>query len=438
MRAEEWIKASNEQTPEPSDGWDTPSAQVWAGINDALLQRKRRRVVFWWRLGAGIGVLALLAWFRTEQLPGNDPLTAPGKKAIATATAPATVVADNCIEGVAFIRTPHKPAAITNAGPQPILAPVEATATALPSQLPAQSFDETKQSATIVEHPDLALLDLPEKNRLFAPANDDIPAIPLVRSSNIRGWISIMGVYPWQANLLSGPSAGPEQTEWRETLHRHSDWGLRAGIDRGRWRWFAGFGVYRLDLHTSSTIRVLYDPQQERPGADNTIESTYALSVPSGYGQIDCEIDFFRSADRPVAPGRAVPVRIDNWQQLQMLQAPLGVNYRLGQRRALSARFGCGLAVNWVVGRDANISAVSRLDDLSLRRIRRPAASGSKASARHLSGWLEASAGWAPHPAFELSLSASIHRTLTPLAVYRDGSSLAGHAAIGLGVVFKL
>ncbi|NUQ23632.1 MAG: hypothetical protein HUU34_06745 [Saprospiraceae bacterium] len=429
MRDEEWIKAANADIPEAGGGWDNPSGEVWAGIRAALQQRRRRRILFWWWLGAGVTALALLAWVLQRPAQGVD--TPLPNQQTTTALATQKVVPEPCEDMVPidFVNnashlTPKKRATLS--------LPIAEKTLEVTAETPFQP-NQVFSTSTIVPDKDVPLLP----NAAFTLLENPAPAIPTVTSRVIRAphwWVGISGVYPLQADLLSAQSEIPAYAALQEKLSRRRDWSVRTGIAYRKWRFFSGVGTYNLELHTQLNSRLLYDPQLERPAADNTIESTYALSVPSGYGRIDCEVDFFRSSDRPVTPGRAVPVRIDNRQQLQVVQVPFGINYRFARWRSFSANVGGGLAANWVVDRDMEINATSRLEGLNLRRVRRLATSGNQVEPRHLSGWLEASAGWALSPAIELALHTSWHQTLTPVS---GGNATARHLAVGGGIYYK-
>jgi hypothetical protein len=429
MREEEWIKAANADIPEAGGGWDNPSGEVWAGIETALQQRRRRRILFWWWLGAGVTALALLAWALQRPEQGITPPYSNPQAATVQTTQDIVPEPCNKIIPINFVNktthfTPKKRATLS----LPVIEKTFEVSAETPSQ-PSQVFSKP----AIAMEKDVPLLP----NAAFALLENPAPAIPTVTSRVIRAprwWVGISGAYPLQAGLLSAQSEIPAYATFQEDLSRRRDWSARLGFDRRRWRVFTGVGMYDLELHTQLNSRLLYDPQLERPGANNTIESTYALSVPSGYGRIDCEVDFFRSSDRPVTPGRAVPVRIDNRQQLQVVQVPLGINYRFARWRSFSANVGGGLAANWVIDRDMEINATSRLEGLNLRRVRRLATSGNRVESRHLSGWMEASAGWALSPAIELALHTSWHQTFTPLS---GGNAKARHVAVGGGIYYK-
>lgn len=426
MREEEWIKAANADIPEAGNGWDIPSGEVWAGIEAALQQRKRRRILFWWWLGAGVAALALLAWVLHRPTQGVD--TPLPNQQTTTALATQKVVPEPCEDMVLtdFVNnathlTPKKRASLS--------LPVVEKTLKVTAETPLQPNQVFSTPAIVLEK-DTPLLP----NAAFVMLEIPMQTIPAVANSIThapRWWVGISGAYPLQADLLAGQSEIPAYAALQENLYRRRDWSLRLGIEQRRWRVFTGVGISDLELHTQLNSRLLYDTQLERPAPDNTVESTYALSVPSGYGRIDCEVDFFRSSDRPVTPGRAVPVRIENRQQLQLVQVPLGINYRLGRWGAFSANAGGGLSANWVIDRDMEINATSRLEGLNLRRVRRLATSGNRVEPRHLSGWLEASAGWALSPSIELALHTSWHQTLTPVS---EGNAKARHAAVGLGV----
>ncbi|MBK8702739.1 MAG: hypothetical protein IPN33_03390 [Saprospiraceae bacterium] len=372
MREEDWIKAANAETPQAGGGWDSPSGEVWAGIQAALQQRRRRRMLFWWWLGAGVTALALLAWVLHRPEPGivatlsdqkSSTVQAPPEESIRLSDSQSNVANLSFKERRMFTKLPkfskHRTLKLTTLDSQ--------TVSILPDY-PAVRLSASEQAT-----------ELPKKTPVLL--ENPPPAIPAVTNSVIRTprwWAGISGAYPLQADLLAGQSEIPAYAVLQEKLSRRRDWSARLGLDHRKWRFYTGVGMYNLDLRTQLSTRLLYDPQLERPASDNTVESTYAFSMPSGYGRIDCEVDFFRSSDRPVTPGRAVPVRIENRQQLQMIQVPLGINYRLARWGAFSARVGGGLSANWIVDRDMEINAASRLEGLNLRRVRRLASSGNR------------------------------------------------------------
>jgi hypothetical protein len=393
---ESFFKKEFEQLPETpaNDGWDTPSNEVWGGIEEGLSSGAAGFFISWKMLILGTLILALagttfyliqknntlsedlrLKAMEIETL--NESLSKEKNntreiKAIQTEdvvdtqnntanTAEANqVLTDNLLVANSKKEKPlelNKKSVPTTKQDKPVKNTVSKTTDIAEKN----SIPDTGQGQKIT-NPELALTN-PEQNtttEFNAPVNQKsvakitlplnfiaTPEIPLPGSIKlsetsisqikpVKNITCIAGAY-LAPNFTSNStmSSGGEPLLFRnlEKEAVSNEYGIKLGVKFGNhWKITSGVGIYNSALTSRQVFRINFNPAQETQTGDE-FQSTYALSVPSSYGDSDVEVDFRRSSSDQFNQGQHILLDVRTKQKLKFINIPLIVGYEWGKGR---------------------------------------------------------------------------------------------------------
>ncbi|MCB9275708.1 MAG: hypothetical protein H6564_16800 [Lewinellaceae bacterium] len=379
------------------DGWDLPSDGVWAGVQRALAEEQRsRKAPFWLWFGATalcglLLTLLLFVWSNNRGLQRKAVEQALAAERLQLAVD--SLTRELSLQGQAVMplqeaerKAPHQavkesPSTLPSGkasnqalreGVAPRLSalavpPVRITAgesmasPALPLSLsgfrPVSASDTSLASAgppSGITHgmPLLSPLPASSLGPLALPVYPLHAAYVPAEQAGKKA-VFYLGAYSalnyTSRDLLNKPSPGITARPIFETLERGREsleFGLKAGLQLSpRWALESGIGAFSIRQQSRQLFRITYDPELEQTADDGSLESTYALAIPSAYGDSQIEVDIRRDASQRVLPGETIGLEAQSRQQLRFISLPLLARYELPVGR-FSFGAKAGLALN--------------------------------------------------------------------------------------------
>lgn len=356
--------ADLDKTPS-DDGWDSPSDAVWAGVQGAIgKERPSRKGVLWLWFGApGLALLAgifFVFWHKGQELkekigeqalanerlqsavdslgmllarhslqaaPAQEPAGAGGQQFL-----PAGVFSGEGRHALPGSRIGMLPPALDSLFIPPLITGIQE----------GQPDAEKSPSG-----PGFSRLDpLPA-----APAEGVYPgggapvAFPLVQQAGRKPRLYLGAYSSWNytSRDLFGKASGPGLParpifEMQEQGRASPEFGLKAGLQLSRrFALESGLGMFGIRQQSRQLFRVVYDPGREQPAGSGTFESTYALAVPSAYGESQIEVDIRRDAGQRLLPGETIGLEVWSRQDIRFVSVPLLARFDL-----ISGRFSLG------------------------------------------------------------------------------------------------
>ncbi|MFM9949244.1 MAG: hypothetical protein ACKV1O_14990, partial [Saprospiraceae bacterium] len=346
-----------ESDPE-AHAWDTPSENVWEGVSEALEEKRRRLpLLLWWGSLAAVVLLTLGGglWLMLENqttVPHpqaeKDAAIIPGKgldnsqaEAESTICSPATANSDTQLKH--NVLTQHALAkakksidnqfntkfdqSITSVNPVQIPQTPDHDPTAIISS--QQNNIWLQQDNTVMEIAPIAtkfdpvapIATLETGTISGAPETEQFSPIPVkARDSKIQWWAGVRGGPVYAANAVRTNQPGALLFRQQETSQWSSERGLNLKmVLPSGWYAQAGVSKYGIRQSASQVFRLRYERARERQLPSGEWESTFALSVPSSYGDSEAEIDLRRDDSDVLQEGQVLVVETKTTQALQYL-----------------------------------------------------------------------------------------------------------------------
>lgn len=156
----------------------------------------------------------------------------------------------------------------------------------------------------------------------------------------------------------------------KESAVLSNESGFKAGLRISpRWSVQTGLSFYTIKQSSRQVFRIDFRPDRETQVNDHEFESTYALSVPSAYGNSDLEVDVSRGSNQHFTSGEAILLDVRTRQQLDFISIPLLTYYHFGKGR-LNLSIKGGLAVNFLNTKTFESSIRTRRNGLMAKRVR--------------------------------------------------------------------
>lgn len=462
------LEAAEGATPAGA-GWDVPGDAVWEQVAGALPPppRRRRALWLWWALPLALLLGGLLWLYVQERAEGRERELRIEELTQALASCGAGAVpADGVGERVPAVRLPAAAAAGAGAAEAPagprglgggsgLLAPgfsvpaldVLGAGALLDTLGAAGEID----GAAGVALPDTAgvrvaavdMAELPVRRvqspLLLAPVAMWRPlAVEAPPMAARRAWV--LGVYvgPAQAGRRIRAAAGQARPLFagREEFVSSAERGVLLGLQLSpRWRVETGIGRQAFEHRTRQGFRLLYRPDGET-SAGGELGSTYALAVPSSYGDAEMEVDLRRDNAPPPLSGLQILGVVRTTQSYRVTTVPVVAAYRINSQR-LYVEAKAGLAFNWIEdeGFRADVS-LARLDfRLRQVRVRRGFSEAARSTVDAVAGLSVRYETW---PGVTFFAEPTVQRSLTPALANENFSTYGRRRSLRLGVSYGL
>jgi hypothetical protein len=453
-----------ESDPE-AQAWDTPSEAVWEGVSGALEEKRRRLpLLLWWGSLAAIVLLTLGGtWFvLNNQWSGRSPQTENAASRIHNNQQDNSLVeeaADLCppvpatetsvqrhsvteqaleetgklIEGdlnkkvnKAIIasqlhKSTHDDLMLGNAV-LPLI-PLENTT----NQKPSESFAAVSPLTTL----EAALVSNTPEQTLFS-------TIPVkAQGAKIQWWAGVRSGPVYAANAVRTNRPGALLFRQQETTQWSAERGLNLTmIAPSGWYTQVGISQYSIRQNASQVFRLRFERARERQLPSGEWESTFALSVPSSFGDSEAEIDLRRDDTNALQEGQVLVVETKSTQALQYLSYSMGSGFLKSSGRWKYGA-GAGIALNVLQKREFTLTAQSR--EMGIRspvtRIRR---SFSEASNQTTDLQLSAKLGYRVSPRWMVGVEPTLRHSLSPVVRHSSFSTAATSASLQLSVHYLL
>lgn len=440
-----------------AEAWDTPSDAVWAGVSAALEEKKRKRLLLLWWWGAGVTVLLLLSGFAFFQYSKSPTIES---KSQADKTLPKDQnlhTKPSYSEAQKTIRPSESTVAIVpkfQADKSTIETKSEASTNTLkiskthispilPSSIDsaaAVAFSpQTQQDAAdaVALFSNLTTLSLAPVESTKTSANTSLSQIKIEPlRSKMQWWVGVYGGPIYTISKVS--TSQPASLFFRK--QENAEWSLARGLQvkmlsPSGWYGQFGLGVYSIRQSASQVFRLRFNQMQERQLPTGEWESTYALSMPSSYGETEAEIDLRRDDSMPLQEGQIVVVETHSTQVLQYHNYSLGAGFLKSSGRWLYG-VGAGLGLNVLQDRAFSLRARSRQAGIRLPQIRIRQAL-SEASDRSADLQLSGTLGYRFTQQWMLALEPTLHHNLSPVARNSAFSTAATTAGLQLSLNFR-
>ena len=224
--------------------------------------------------------------------------------------------------------------------------------------------------------------------------------------------------------------------EAREQGQGSMEFGVRAGLQLSRrWALESGVGAFSIRQQSRQLFRIIFDPSREQPDGSGVLESTYALAVPSAFGESQIEVGLRRAASQQIIPGEAIGLEISSRQQLRFVSIPLVARYDL-----LSGRFGLGvkggLAFNFLQA--TSLQTAVQIHRSGLRApVTRVRQRFSEVRDTNLDYILGLSARYRLWAGLEAELQPAYRRNLQPITARQDFLTRSYALGLQLGVNYR-
>ena len=343
---------------------EQPGDGLWDRIEADLPPQRRRRALAWWWGGTGAGfvcfLLVLVLWpavpdvqqpalrpnsanqvaqpMAHDLCPENTPLTSSYTPAPYPATAKKTAPQPQETQSA------HGPKWLVDEGVPP--AAVEtavpaASSVSGPAEEPLASVEQAAGVGLLrADGPRLPAVG-PVSPLEAAPLHIPHAGLPGMRPVAHQKRIS-----PKQSSLALALFVAPAANEyqWQRPTppgggqplrsRQASEWSLEHGLGlRYQWHkhWSVSTGIsqYTGTLNSLQRFRRSYNPADEQTGSNGEKISTYALSVPSPYGDTDVQVDLNRPGTEPAPAPSFLFFTLASRQELKAIQVPLQLGYHL-------------------------------------------------------------------------------------------------------------
>lgn len=221
--------------------------------------------------------------------------------------------------------------------------------------------------------------------------------------------------------------------EAREQGQGSMEFGMRAGLQLSRrWALESGVGAFSIRQQSRQLFRIIFDPSREQPDGSGVLESTYALAVPSAFGESQIEVDLRRATAQQIIPGEAIGLEVSAEQQLRFVSVPLTARYDM-----LSGRFRLGIKGGLTFN---FLQATSLQTAVQVRRngLRAPVARVrhrfSEVRGTNLDYILGLSARYRLPAGLEIALEPTYRRNLQPITARQDFFTRSYALGLQLGV----
>lgn len=456
-----------ESDPE-AQAWDTPSEAVWEQVSEVLEEKRRRLpLLLWWgSLAAGVLLTVGGLWLVAE-----NQLQLRSQQAEKT---------EQQISGKGQL---HPEKAVSEA---PSIGSPSATDTEIPGQQRSSRQGKPEKNSKITQHQASQQVDQnPAKNRILnltpefstnnstalpstQPENDASQAVvvnfdavdPLTTleaasvsmkfgqagfstlpvktpKQKIQWWAGVHAGPVYTVNSVRTHHPGALLFRKQETSQLSSEQGVAVKmVLPSGWYAQAGISQYRIRQSASQVFRLRFERARERQLPSGEWESTFALSVPSSYGDSEAEIDLRRDDSNLLQEGQTLIVETKSTQALQYQSYCLGSGFLKSSGRWMYGA-GAGIALNVLKAREFSLTAQSRQAGIRLpeTRIRR---SFSEAKGNTTDLQLSATLGYRMSPRWMVGIEPTLRHSLSPVVRHSGFSTAATSAGLQLSVHYLL
>lgn len=452
-----------ESDPE-AQAWDTPSDAVWAQVSGALEEKRRRPLLLWWASLAAMVLLTFGAiWFVSQnQSPvrglqtENPELQIPEKaqhntlaEAEVTICPPAPATESSIQRRSKMQRTweeigksidnqSNKKVDKTPVQTQlPNLTPdVSTVGNAKLPLMPLENTITQEASASFSVVDPLATLEATLVSR--TPEQILFSTIPVkAQDSKIQWWAGVHSGPVYAANAVRTSQPGALLFRQQEISQWSSERGLNLKmVLPSGWYAQAGMSQYGIRQSASQVFRLRFERARERQLPSGEWESTFALSVPSSYGDSEAEIDLRRDDSNILQEGQMLVLETKSTQALQYLSYTIGSGFLKSSGRWRYGA-GAGIALNVLQKREFTLTAQSRQMGIRLpvTRIRR---SFNEASKNTTDLQLSATLGYRVSPRWMVGVEPTLRHSLSPVVRHSGFSTAATSASLQLSVHYLL
>ncbi|MDZ4683163.1 MAG: hypothetical protein SGI94_22160 [Saprospiraceae bacterium] len=455
-----------ESDPE-AQAWDTPSESVWEGVSGALEEKRRRLpLLLWWGSLAAVVLLTLggLLLVLENKAPVPHPqaekgeVKIPGKGSVSgqaetesTIYPPAPANSETQLQRRLFprhalvqfeklidnqsntnidqsIASPNSLQTFRNSANDPTaLASTQQGKKAMENEPISTNFEPVTPIAML----ETAIVSrIPESMQFLA-----IPVKPV--GAKIQWWAGVRGGPVYAANAVRTNQPGALLFRQQETSQWSSERGLnlKMVLPSG---WYAQAGLSRYDIRQSASqvFRLRFERAREQQLPSGEWESTFALSVPSSYGDSEAEIDLRRDDSNVLQEGQVLVVETETTQSLQYLSYSIGSGFLKSSGRWMYGA-GAGIALNVLQEREFTLTARSRQAGIRLpvTRIRR---SFSEASNNTTDLQVSATLGYRISPRWMVGLEPTLRHSLSPVVRHSGFATTTTSAGLQLSVHYLL
>jgi len=454
------------ETDPEAQAWDTPSEAVWEQVSGTLEEKRRRLpLLFWW---SSLAALVLLTsggiWLALEKQPPvlnpqveNVEAQFPGKGQVnrqpqtespanlltpANSKIPAQARSENRriiaqakkrIDNQVIKQSENNISSTHSTFPSP--ESLTSGNAGLPSTQVENALNPVGFTRIEAVEP-LATLETALLPNTSAPTS--FPAIPVkTDQSKLQWWAGIRGGPVYAVNSVRSRQPGALLFRNQETSQFSSEWGLNLKmVTPSGWYAQAGVGQFGMRQSASQVFRLRFERARERQLPSGEWESTFALSVPSSFGDSEAELDLRRDDSNTFQEGQILIVETKTSQALAYLSYSLGSGFLKSSGRWTYGA-GAGIALNVLQSREFTLTAQSRQAGIQLpvTRIRR---SFSEASAQTTDLQLSATLGYRMSPRWMIGVEPTLRHSLSPVVRHSGFSTAATAAGLQLSVHYLL
>ena len=135
--------------------------------------------------------------------------------------------------------------------------------------------------------------------------------------------------------------------------------GIHIGLDLNkRWAIETGVDFFNLDVVNERRKRFLFNSNNEILNSDGLLESSVTAENINGLGSSDGELVFVRSSSDVIPNGTQITATVGSASQINHLEIPLILNYKLINRRIL-VNLRAGLVWNYVLNHNSELNDVA-------------------------------------------------------------------------------
>ncbi len=257
------------------------------------------------------------------------------------------------------------------------------------------------------------------------------------QDSKIQWWAGVHSGPVYAANAVRTSQPGALLFRQQEISQWSSERGLNLKmVLPSGWYAQAGMSQYGIRQSASQVFRLRFERARERQLPSGEWESTFALSVPSSYGDSEAEIDLRRDDSNILQEGQMLVVETKSTQALQYLSYRIGSGFLKSSGRWRYGA-GAGIALNVLQKREFTLTAQSRQMGIRLpvTRIRR---SFNEASNNTTDLQLSATLGYRVSPRWMVGVEPTLRHSLSPVVRHSGFSTAATSASLQLSVHYLL
>jgi Outer membrane protein beta-barrel domain len=469
-------KGLHEETLMEDSTWDLPSDKVWEGIETRLPKvTARRRFVMpiskTWLMAAASVLLLLLAFDsyvavnKIGDLQEQMALQSSQLQKLEEGddndnyTIPVIPPADNhSIEKKvnAFLAKAGLPASTTTLDKKPL--------NNQPFQLPAQLASlpvrldwTTAQMPLVLSNNTISIITKDEASFSLLPLDvvskemATLSATPIFQSKNtVTPSILPVGTKkrPFYAGIFAAPSHWFKQRTKKSNYHLEPiaeakvtkqsgyETGLKIGYQlNDQWALETGISYASNTQSIRHQMKTAYHPENEVPGANGLMESTYASKVNTPYGQADFELQLSRNPNQVLLPGEDLTIDLDNDMTMALLQIPLAARYGL-QKGKLNVSLSAGVLLSFLQKQELKLTEARmvshpqmRHEQLQVKKVEEPAL-----DKMHYGVQTGLQLAYQVSPTVEVYVAPTYAHGLSTVAEKEEGSAMLAQASLQLGV----